>query len=336
MKTSVGFATLGIIALSCGLFAFGSHRTVDAAPKKIPVILDSDIGDDIDDTWALGLILRSPEIDLKLAVSDDGKPLYRSKILAKFLQTAKRTDVPVGIGIETAKKGTGGQAEWVRDYNLNRYPGKVYPDGVQALVDAVMGSREPMTIIAIGPSPTLAAALDREPRIAERARIAGMYGSVRIGYGGSKTPQPEYNVKQDVPAAQKVFTAPWEMSITPIDTCGLIDLQGERYQRLRRSNDPIASTVLENYRLWSASQKHGNQPDPFETRSSTLFDTVGAYLSFGTEFLKIERLPIAVTDDGLTVIRPGAKMMNVATEWKDLDGFREMLVQRLTSGEKKR
>lgn len=331
-------STLSCLLVLAALLPAGSHLPASAAPKakKIPVILDSDIGDDIDDTWALGLLLRSPELDVKLVVSDDGKPIYRSKILAKFLEAAKRTDIPVGVGMPTQKRGEGGQAAWVRDYNLNRYPGKVYPDGVQALIDTIMNSREPITVIAIGPLPNLAAALEREPRIAEKARFVGMHGSVRVGYGGSKTPSPEYNVKQDVPACQKVFLAPWEMTITPLDTCGLIDLQGERYQRLRQSKDPIAATVLENYRLWSGSQKRQqNQPDPFETRSSTLFDTVAVYLAFNTDLVKMEQLPIAVTDDGMTAIRPGAHPVNVATEWKSLDGFRDLLVQRLTNGGKK-
>lgn len=325
-------------ALAAAVTAGAPPAAVHAAPRsrKVPIILDTDIGDDIDDTWALALLLRSPEVSLKLAVSDDGKPLYRSRILAKLLETAGRTDIPVGVGMDTAKRGTGGQEAWVRDYNLNRYPGRVYPDGVQALIDTVMSAREPVTIVAIGPVPNLAAALRREPRIAQRARFVGMHGSVRVGYGGSRTPSPEYNVQQDVPACQAVFTAPWEMTITPLDTCGLIDLQGERYQRVRHSRDPLAATVIENYRIWSAAQRKPGQADPSESRSSTLFDTVAAYLSFSHDLLKLERLPIAVTDDGLTVIRPGAKEINVATEWKDLDGFRDLLVQRLTGAEREK
>jgi inosine-uridine nucleoside N-ribohydrolase len=338
MKTLLRFSLSWLLVLMGSLLFSGPRDAADAAPraKKIPVILDTDIGDDIDDTWALGLLLRSPEVDVRLVVSDDGKPLYRSRLLARFLQVAGRTDIPVGVGMETHKKGEGGQAAWVRDYNLNRYPGRVYPDGVQALIDTVMNSRERITVIAIGPLPNVAAALAREPRIAPKARFVGMHGSVRVGYGGSKTPHAEYNVKQDVAAAQKTFTAPWEMTITPLDTCGVIDLQGERYQRVRRSQDPIAAAITENYRLWSAAQKRENQSDPFETRSSTLFDTVAIYLAFSNDLLKMERLPIAVTDEGMTVIRSGARMVDVATEWKDLDAFGELLVRRLTGGEKKR
>ena len=34
--------------------------------KKIPVIIDTDIGDDIDDTWALVFALLSESLDIKL------------------------------------------------------------------------------------------------------------------------------------------------------------------------------------------------------------------------------------------------------------------------------
>jgi inosine-uridine nucleoside N-ribohydrolase len=52
---------------------------------KIPVVLDTDIGYDIDDTWALGFLLKSPEVDLKLVVSDTHDTTYSAQLLAKFL-----------------------------------------------------------------------------------------------------------------------------------------------------------------------------------------------------------------------------------------------------------
>ena len=46
--------------------------------------------------------------------------------------------------------------------------------------------------------------------------------------------------------------------------------------------------------------------------------------------LNLEMLPISVTDDGITRIDPRGKKMWVATSWKDLDGFRDLLVKTLT------
>jgi len=304
--------------------------TADAAPaKKIPVIYDSDIGDDIDDTWALGLLLKCPELDLKLVVGDQGKVQYRAKLFAKMLEAAGRTDVPVGIGLEIGSGGDGPQAAWIKDYDLQKYPGKVHPDGVQAIIDTVMQSKEPITIIAVGPVPNLAAALEREPRIAQKARFVGMHGSVRLGYGGSKKVSAEYNVRADARACQKVFTAPWDMIITPLDTCGLVHLQGDQYRRVRDSQDPVAAAVIQNYRHWDAARTKPGQPAASDARSSTLFDTVAVYLAFTTELAKVETLGIRVTDAGMTVIDPNAKQMAVATEWNNLNAFREFLVGRL-------
>jgi inosine-uridine nucleoside N-ribohydrolase len=152
-----------------------------AAVKRIPVILDTDIGDDIDDTWALGLALRSPELDVRLVVGDQGKSDYRARLIAKFLETAGRTDVAVGVGLESNAMGDGPQSPWIEGYRLRDYPGTVRRDGVQAIIDTIMQSDEPVTLIAVGPLPNIAEALKREPAIAQRARFVGMHGSVRLG-----------------------------------------------------------------------------------------------------------------------------------------------------------
>jgi inosine-uridine nucleoside N-ribohydrolase len=323
---------VGIAIASLALVTGASNRGHAAPPSaRIPVILDTDIGDDIDDTWALGLLLKSPELDLKLVVGDNGRAQYRGRLLAKFLQRAGRSDVPVGIGLDVKPQGQGGQAEWVKDYDLNSYPGKVLPNGVQALIETIMKSRQRVTLICIGPLPNIGQALQREPRIARRARFVGMYGSVRLGYGGNKKPAPEYNVKQDVKSCQRVFTATWPITITPLDTCGLVKLTGERYQKVRDSQDPIAKDIITNYRLWAAANSKAAETST-ETSSSILFDTVAVYLAAHQDLCNMEKLGIRVTDDGFTVEDAKAKSVSAATSWKDLGGYEDFLVQRLTGG----
>jgi len=319
----------GLLALAVSLATAGLAQTA-AVAKKIPVVLSTDIGGDIDDTWALGFLLRSPELDLKLALGDHGRPEYRAKLLAKFLERAGRGDIPVGLGVDKAKSpAPERQGGWVKDYDLAKYPGRVHRDGIQAMIDLIMQSPEPITVIVIGPTPNMAAALEREPRIAGRARFVGMEGSVRIGYGGKKIPSAEWNVKADPQACQKAFTAPWEMTITPLDTCDLVQVKGGKYSRVRDSKDPIAVAIMENYRIWLA-QKKGPDDRQAETRSTTLFDAVAVYLAFDQSLCHMETLGIRVTDDGFTVIDPAAKKMSVATSWKDLGAFEDLLVARLT------
>ena len=313
--------------LSAAVFSL-SLSAAAATPARLPVILDTDLGDDIDDTWALAMLLRSPQLDLRLVTTTYGKAEYRARVIAKLLTVAGRTDVPVGLGAG-GKEGTGKQQPWVEGDDLANYRGKVHQDGVQALIDAVLGSPVPITLISIGPSNTVAAALAREPAIAGKAVFVGMQGAVRKGYNGGPV-CPEWNVKADVAAARAALLAPWKKAvITPLDTCGLVRLRGERFAALRRCQDPLVQAVLENYRLWAGKGDVGEL-----TESSVLFDTVAVYLAWPGEkpLLALESLHLGVHTDGTTVIDPAGMTMSVATEWRDLEGYCDLLLQTLTAG----
>jgi inosine-uridine nucleoside N-ribohydrolase len=317
---------------SAALALGGLPAPLPAAPSStspLPVILATDIGDDIDDSWALGFLLQCPELTPRLVMTEYGKSFYRAKILAKFLQTTGHAQVPVAVGPDAEPRGQGPLAAWVKDYDLASYPGRVHTDGVGALIAAIMDSPRPVTLICIGPMPNIAAALEREPRLVRHARFVGMEGSVRLGYDASKTPCAEWNVRANPAAARKGLSADWDVTITPLDTCGLVTLEGARYQRILRARNPVASTVVENYRVWSQANHAAARA---AERSTVLFDTVAVYLAFARHLCKMERLRLRVTDDGLTVLDNHAKKMEVATAWKNLDGFRDLLTARLCGG----
>lgn len=299
--------------------------------RPVPVILDTDIGDDCDDTWALVLLLKSPQFDLKLVTTTAGKAEYRAKLVAKLLAAAGRTDVAVGLGAG-GRNGAGDQASWIGDYKLSDYGGHVYEDGVQALVDTVNAQAakgEPVTIIGIGPLQTLGEALTRNSDLARKANFVGMLGSVRKGYDGSSTPVVEYNMTF-VPGDKKVFGAPWRsFAITPLDTCGLVRLQGAPYQSLKQSKDKMVQVLLENYHVWAT---HGAPKGVSDlTGSSTLFDTVAVCLADPgpQRLLGLETLPISVDDKGMMAIDPAGIKTTVATYWKDLPGYGDYLVRTL-------
>ncbi|MFO8013493.1 MAG: nucleoside hydrolase [Phycisphaerae bacterium] len=315
-------ALLALAALAIGLV--GAAPTVAAAGAK-PVIYDSDIGDDIDDTWALVTLLKSPELDLRLVVGDQGKTVYRAKLFARVLEVAGRTDVPVGLGVGN-KKGGGRQSEWVKDYDLDDYPGTVHEDGVGALIKTIMESDEPVTVIAVGPTPNLKAALEREPKIATKARFVGMHGSIYKGYGGKGKPDREYNVRACPQGLQAIFAAPWPKTITPLDTCGLVHLRGKKYAKIRDAEDPVLKALITNYRHWC-----GKNPERADKASSTLFDTVAIYLAAtDADLCKMETLPLRVTDKGMTVIdKENGHTVKAAVEWTDLGKYEDWLVERL-------
>ncbi len=297
---------------------------------SIPVILDTDIGSDIDDTWALVMLLRCPELDLKLVLTDTADTVYRAKLTAKLLELAGRSEIPIGIGIRGEAKHEY-QQDWVGSYDLHDYPGAIHEDGVQAMIDMIRTSPDPITIIGIAPAPNLERALKLAPDIAPRCRFVGMFGSVERGYEEDSEPIAETNVREAVSAAQAIFAAPWrEIIITPLDTCGKVILQGEWYGKITEADDPVLQAVIENYRIWAGLVPWVEIED-YTQQSSILFDTVAVYLGYSQDLLNVEEVGLRVTEEGLTVRDDSAKPIQVALSWHDLEGFYDHLVERLLS-----
>jgi inosine-uridine nucleoside N-ribohydrolase len=195
---------------------------------------------------------------------------------------------------------------------------------VQALIDTINAAKEPVTLCAIGPLTNLGEALKRDPSIAAKARLVLMFGSVRMGYNGKSTPDPEWNVVCDVPAAQAVFAAPWDITIAPLDTCGALKLDGEDYARVVKSETKLARIVVENYDQW----KHREHLP--KDSSSILFDTEAIYLTRSADFLTMETVKLSVNDKGMTVEEPNGRPVHCALGWKDEAGFKKALVGALT------
>ena len=123
------------------------------------------------------------------------------------------------------------------------------------------------------------------------------------------------------------LSADWDITITPLDTCGLVTLDGARYQRILNATRPRGRD-----RRGELPPVEQSEPLRAARPRSTqrFFLTPWPSISLlPNHFCKMERLGIRVTDDGFTVIDDQAKQMDVATEWTNLDGFRDLLVNRL-------
>ena len=301
----------------------------------IPVIIDTDVGTDVDDMWALAFALRCPELDIRLITTCTGNVEYRAALVAKLLEVAGRTDIPIGLGL-SLDAAPEPQKAWIEDYQLDLYPGVVLKDGVGAICDAVNQSENPVTLIAIGPLPNIAAALQRAPSIIENSKFIGMHGSLRIGYLGAPKPMKEYNVKQHALSCKSVFEADWVKEITPLDTCGNIILTGDNFQRVRNSADDLVRAVIENHLIWYEAVASSPIVGPFikkmdpQVQSSILYDCVAIYMAFSNDGLVYEKLPITITEDGKTLIDDDGSVVNCATSWSDIEAFYSFLSARLT------
>ncbi len=298
--------------------------------NRTAIILHTDIGSDIDDSWALAMLLRHPNLRPLLVLTDTDNTLYRAAISAKMLERVGRTEVEIAAGtIQYPERNTRNLSAWVGNYCLENYPGRFSRAGIDRLIELAMDdSQGDITLVSIGPMPSLAEALRREPRIAARMHFVGMFGSINKSHDGKPFPIAEYNVKLAIKACQEVFAAPWKsITITPLDTCGNVRLSGEHYQRIVRSTKPLLVDLIDSYRKWLQFGKLAE-----DGRTSILFDTVAVHLADSHRFLQMENLKISVRDDGFTVIdNENGHPMAVAIDWTDLEGYRQYLTDLLTA-----
>ena len=289
------------------------------------ILLDTDIGTDIDDTWALGLLLNCPELQPGLVLTATGDTLYRARLACRILDETGRREVPVAVGIPTEfARAACRQEAWVGNYQLGDYSGEVHLDGIRAAGEWLQRTAA-TTVIALGPLTNVAALCARHPDLIARCHFIAMLGSIAKGHRDAAGAISEYNVCGDIPAAQAVFKAPWKsVTITPLDSCGNIVLDGERYQRLLASGRPIPRCIRENYSAWR-KQDAACPPLP----SSVLFDTVAVYLAFAEELLVMRELRLEIDDDGFMRETAAGRPVRTALEWKDKEAYLDLLLHRL-------
>lgn len=310
----------------------GAAADQQAGDKPVPVIYDTDIGEDIDDTWALVYLLRSPELEPKLITTGFTLPMRKAKIAARVLERIGRTDVPVGAGVGRRDYNTN-YRPWVDDFRVGEYEGTIHEDGVAKLIETVHADRTGrLKIVAVGPMQTLAEAIQRDPSIAPKAELIAMAGNF-AHLGGDGKVRSESNVRCKIPEARKVFSADWKkIIVVPSETCGQVKLTDERYRHMLNSDDPGARTIIEVYRIWRKNVKWTNvNPD---VESSHLYDTLAVRLAWGTEPVKLTPLRMRITDKGQTVVdEKEGDRVHVATSWRDahaLWAFENQLVRRIT------
>jgi inosine-uridine nucleoside N-ribohydrolase len=193
-----------------------------APPEK--VIIDTDIGDDIDDAFAVALALRSPELQILGITTTFGDTETRAKLLDRFLAEAGYPEIPIAAGTPTVPKSNFTQRRYAEN---NRYAKPSHADAVTFLLDQIRRNPGRLTLIAIGPLMNVGAAIEKDPETFRKLkRVIIMGGSIKRGYGdlgfGPPTPpQPEWNILNDIPSAQKLFAAGVPLFVMPLDSTQL-------------------------------------------------------------------------------------------------------------------
>jgi len=291
------------------------------APAPVSVILDTDIGTDIDDAYALAAIVHRPELKLLGVTTVSGDTVARARLTAKLLATAgpRWASVPVYAGQPGGAQYMK-QVDWANGYAARN----LHDSGAVEFLRREIGTHPgEISLIAVGELTNVAALLAAEPGIAKKIRaIALMGGSLYRGYAPGSKPEPEWNIKSNAAAARAVFTSGVPLLVAPLDSTADLRLTPEMRVRLFSRGTPLTDALASLNSIW----RHTNT---WKAENPTLFDVLAVELVVPRHPYELTALRIDVGDDGATRPIDGASNARVALA-VDPDAFMREFVSRLT------
>ena len=299
------------------------------------LLLDTDIGTDVDDAIALALLCGAPDVRVRAVTTVSGDTTLRARIAKTVLLLAGRTDVPCAAGARApldarhsflwlGHEGRG-ILEDVGDAPLDAR------SGVDLLIDTVM--RERCGVLAIGPLTNLAHAVTREPDLAGRIpRLTVMGGSLGLG---AQTPPIEYNLCSDPEAALQVLTAGIPTTLVPADVTTRVWLTASHLDQLRRSTSRVAACLARAIEIWNPLQRAfwSTLPGFHPENVAFLHDPLTAAVLLDPTLVRIEAMHLRpVIRDGLLafVSDPAAAALDVAVD-VDAERFVAGLMRQLVA-----
>jgi inosine-uridine nucleoside N-ribohydrolase len=296
-----------------------------AQPAREKIVIDTDIGDDIDDAFAVALALSSPEFEVLGFSASFGDTQTRARMLDRMLGELGHGDIPVAMGTPV-------------DVNRNAFTQRRYaeggqfarashPNSVDFVLDQARKYPHQVSLVAIGPLPNIGAMITKDPatfRLLKKVVIMG--GSIRTmsdpyGVAAPIAPHPEWNIKNDIAGAQKLFESGVPLQVLPLDSTANLKLHEVARTALFAHGSMMTNILAGLYYEWS---QYTRSPTP------TLYDPMTLASMLEPSLCPLTPLHLTVDEAGNTKETAGAPNAQVCLH-SDADAFLQFYVRRVTS-----
>lgn len=300
MRHTLPYIVFGIWLISAGP-AFAQQQP----PEKTPVILDTDIGTDMDDSFALALILASPELDLRGVTTVGGSTQTRALMACRFLtMTGRRhTQVAAGSDQQPSRSITSLYPYYYHPdviFNRTRRPEK--ESAVEFLYSRLKAQPGKITIIAAGPLANLGRLISEKPDSKPLIK---------------KIILSEDTLGWDVKASQAVLKSGISLVVIPSDHTANLRLTEAQCQRIFSPATALTLQIQSMYQMW-------------DQQGPTLADTLAAAMSFNPTFCDLQDAQLSVDNKGQVRVGNGEANAKVTTKVRS-DAFLKWYVERLSS-----
>lgn len=264
-------------------------------PALHRVILDTDIGSDVDDAMALAQLLGTDVVELIGVTTVYGDTTLRARFAKRLAGAAGRAiDVYAG----RAEPLSGKEVWWaghegVLHEALDREEIEGQ-DAVGFLVEQVLRHPRQIDIVAIGPLTNIAAAIEAEPRFAEAVRHLWIMG------GAFDDDETEHNLRSDSSAASVVFAAGISTTVTGLEVTRLVEIGPGQLERIAAAGGIGRMLKAEIEQWWRYWDVEWNVPhDPVAVLTMTEPEL------FTTSEPGTVTIELAGEQEGRSTFRPG-------------------------------
>jgi inosine-uridine nucleoside N-ribohydrolase/predicted GH43/DUF377 family glycosyl hydrolase len=323
--------------------------TVAAGLQQLQLaILDTDIGDDIDDAFALALALRSPELRLLGITTAYGDTELRARLVERYLGAVKQNGIQVIPGVPTPHDNVFTQAAYADSKDVAPGYGAASilltpaeaahwksmtdqwnnHDAAGYLLDQIRAHPGQITLIAIGPLQNVQAAIERDPAtFRQLKRVVMMGGSVYRGYDGNKGERrpadAEWNINRDPAGAKALLAAGVPVFMMPLDSTQ-IHLETAEREQIFSHGTPLTDQLTLLYHQWMA----GSEGHPL---APTLYDPVAVAYAIRPDLCPATPLRLEVDDKGFTRPVEGTANAQVCLQSDEVQ-FMNFLLGRIAGG----
>jgi inosine-uridine nucleoside N-ribohydrolase len=308
-RASVGIA-LAMLNLTAA--AAGQER-------RVPLLIDTDLGSYLDDAFALALTVASPAVELRGVTTSGGDAETRACMACRFLHAVGR-DTPVAWGRPPQAEG---KVEALYQYRYHpallygRMGKPVAEDAAELMHRELKARPGEITLLVLGPLTNVARLLENHPDSKGMIKqIVAMGGALDVGLDGGPV-QPEWNIKSDIPAARAVLDSGVRLRLVPLDVTWKARLTRERCQALFATQTPLTQQLQLLDQL-------------ADEETPALHDAVAATAVLDLHLFAWTGLHVTIDDSGLTRMARGKTNAEVAASVLQ-DELLKRLVERIAA-----
>jgi len=234
----------------------------------LPILLDTDIGSDIDDAVALAYLLAQPRCELLGITTVTGEPHRRAALARAVCLAAGRENVPVHVGLEAPLiagplQPRAPQTEVLPAAALTEFENR--PTAVDFLRDTIRARPGEITLLAIGPLTNLGVLFALDPELPTLLKqlvlMGGAFWTRAAGHTGATG--AEWNLRCDPHAAAVVFRAPVPVvKVVGLDVTGPCRLPSSDVREKFASASSALTLVSEMAEVWFRDRPEITFHDP--------------------------------------------------------------------------